>query len=346
MQRRAVINDRRFESLRPPFRNTGGLIVADPETVMRQGAEFFGSGTHGNRGDKIIPQAEMSSINLGKTQILAVRSTPCRSRQEGDGSVFTLAMPCDGESVRFKQGRTQEIIKPGDIHMTPRTENLLEIGYFSGLIVPIHNARIRRVMAAMGGHSFLGNINYSFVLRGESGGGSAGFFGRFWSFIGYIDGLLGESGHLPLAMGLGEQMYRLVAIALFEQSGVLESLQSCWCSKSNDWHNQLDELVDYIKENAHLGLTLTDLEEQSHYSTRHLQSLFRQKFDCAPMQFVRRQRLTSAMEKLQTADYDATVTSIGRDCGYRFTSNFTADFHRQFGVTPSTVLRASRGGEK
>ena len=145
-------------------------------------------------------------------------------------------------------------------------------------------------------------------------------------------------------MGLGEQMYRLVAIALFEQSGVLESLQSCWCSKSNDWHNQLDELVDYIKENAHLGLTLTDLEEQSHYSARHLQSLFRQKFDCTPMQFVRRQRLTSAMEKLQTADYDATVTSIGRDCGYRFTSNFTTDFHRQFGVTPSTVLRASRGG--
>ena len=154
MQRRAVINDRRFESLRPPFRNAGGLIVSDPETVMRQGTEFFGSGIHGNRGEKIIPQAEMSSTNLGKAQILAVRSTPCRSRQEGDGSVFTLAMPCGGESIRFKQGRAQEIIKPGDIHMTPRTENLLEIGYFSGLIVPIHNARIRRAMAAMGGHSF------------------------------------------------------------------------------------------------------------------------------------------------------------------------------------------------
>ena len=79
--------------------------------------------------------------------------------------------------------------------------------------------------------------------------------------------------------------------------------------------------MDYIRANAHRGITLTDLEERSHYSARRLQALFREKFDCTPMQFVRRERLTTAMQKLQTADWNETVTSIARDCGYGFVSN-------------------------
>jgi AraC-like DNA-binding protein len=63
------------------------------------------------------------------------------------------------------------------------------------------------------------------------------------------------------------------------------------------------------------------------------------------MQFVRRQRLSAAMEKLQTADLDDTVTTIARDTGYRYTSNFTNDFQREFGVKPSVVLRSSRSGK-
>jgi AraC-like DNA-binding protein len=115
-------------------------------------------------------------------------------------------------------------------------------------------------------------------------------------------------------------------------------------SNSAVWTHSLDDLVDYIRQNAHLNLTLTDLEEQSHYSGRHLQDLFREKFDCTPMQFVRRQRLSAAMERLQTADENETVTNVARDFGYAYSSNFTTDFHREFGVTPSIVLRSTRGG--
>jgi AraC-like DNA-binding protein len=52
------------------------------------------------------------------------------------------------------------------------------------------------------------------------------------------------------------------------------------------------------------------------------------------------------MERLQVADHDDTVTKIARECGYRFMSNFTTDFQREFGVTPSVVLRTSRMGAK
>ncbi|MFM7548588.1 MAG: helix-turn-helix domain-containing protein [Cyanobacteriota bacterium] len=55
--------------------------------------------------------------------------------------------------------------------------------------------------------------------------------------------------------------------------------------------------MDDIISHRCSSITLTNLEEQSHYSARHLQSLFRKKFGCTPIQFVRRQRLEEAMEQ-------------------------------------------------
>lgn len=112
------------------------------------------------------------------------------------------------------------------------------------------------------------------------------------------------------------------------------------------WSACLDTLVDYIHTNAHLNLTLTDLEEQSHYSGRRLQQLFRDRFDCTPMQYVRRQRLGNALQRLKNAQPGDTVTRIARDCGYRHMSNFTVDFRKQYGIHPSSLLRASRSQQQ
>jgi AraC-like DNA-binding protein len=160
----------------------------------------------------------------------------------------------------------------------------------------------------------------------------------------YIDNLLGESAHLPEALGLQEQIYRLVALAIMQSTGSMELHLRRSASTIGPWNAKLDELVDYIRANIHLNLTLTDLEEHSHYSARHLQNLFREKFECTPMQFVKKHRLTKAMEALQTADEDDTVISISRTYGYRSSSSFTTEFRREFGINPSRVLRASRGG--
>ncbi len=70
----------------------------------------------------------------------------------------------------------------------------------------------------------------------------------------------------------------------------------------------------------------------------------RERFDCAPMQFVKRQRLARAMERLREPAVDDTVARITRDCGYHYTSNFSTDFQRYYGIKPSVVLRSSRGG--
>jgi AraC-like DNA-binding protein len=70
--------------------------------------------------------------------------------------------------------------------------------------------------------------------------------------------------------------------------------------------------------------------------------MFRKRFNCTPMQFVRRQRLELAMEQLSKPQSGDTVMRIARECGYRHASNFSVDFQKQFGSRPSDVLRLSR----
>lgn len=344
MPRQTLSVDQRYESLPSPFRNGGRCVTADPETLMKQGTEFFGSGNHCNRRVRIEPQAAMKVVSTGKLQILCFKSTPCITREEGDGDSSTLAMPYAGGIHRFKDGIKNEEIAPGDIHINPRNGGSVTVRYFTGLIARLEHRRLYRTLRAISGGDSTVLLGESLVIRGKESATQPGTSRKVWSLIKYIDEVLGEDSYLPAVLGLDEQVYRSLALALLETFVTNEKIKRRWSTDGNTWGSGLDELVDYIRMNAYLDLTLTDLEEQSHYSGRHLQNLFREKFDCTPMQFVRRQRLSMAMEKLQTAEGKVTVTSVARDCGYRHTSNFSTDFHREFGVKPSTVLRSSGGG--
>jgi AraC-like DNA-binding protein len=155
----------------------------------------------------------------------------------------------------------------------------------------------------------------------------------------YIDRVLLEEPYLADGLALDDQAYRLVAIAIAQKAYPAQLARQQ--TGKRRWSSSLDELVDYIASNRCSAITLTELEEQSNYSRRHLQNLFRERFGCTPMQFVRRQRLTAAMEKLQAAEERTTVSRVARDCGYRSISNFSSDFQRFFGEQPSQVLRRS-----
>ena len=333
--------DERFSSLPFPLKNTNSTERCNPEEILKN-KSFFGNGIHFNQSQSKLPLAEIAKISIGKQELLAIRNTPLITEEEG-GGYFTIALIVSADQYRFKEGASSHDLTPGDIHLDPRAGGTTHVGYFSGFIFAAEHERLERTICAMKGGDVRWNPEKSYILHGGGSSDTCINNGQFWSLFSFIDQLLSESNFLTQALGLDEQIYRLLALSLIQAEGSLDKVRKRWESVTNDWTSPLDDLVDYIVQNANLNLTLTDLEEQSNYSGRHLQNLFREKFDCTPMQFVRRQRLTAAMEKLQTADYDATVTSIGRDCGYHFTSNFTTDFHRQFGVTPSAVLRASRG---
>ena len=334
------IRDKRLNTLPFPLKNAGNFSSADPTDMLN--LDLIGKGRSANNSSVIQPSADYALAKIGEVNIVATRTTPCTSIAQ-DEQKITLAMLHAGERYRYQKENSIQHIEPGSIHLCQRTGGIAHIGFFSGIICEIDRLRLERTMRAMGAEKFTWNPQRSYVLRERHPKRGCDTQRHLWSLISFADELLGESRYLATGLGLDEQVYRLLALSLFQEEGVLERIEKSWEMSTKQWAHPLDDLVDYIRSNPHLKLTVTDLEEQSHYSSRQLQNLFKEKFDCTPMQFVRRQRLSAAMERLQTADEDDTVTDIARDCGYLYTSNFSTDFHREFGVTPSVVLRSSRG---
>jgi AraC-like DNA-binding protein len=332
----------KFASLPFPLGSTGSIQSLDPTTLFSEGKDFFGSGVHSSKKGSVRPQADARVIQVGKLKLLATRTTPCISIEEGAG-FSTLSMSYAGDTHQYKDGRIIQTIEPGDIHLSPRTGGIANVGYFSGIICQIDHTRLKRTIRVMKGEDTRVNLEEPYVFQKKEADQEGAATRHLWSYLSYVDQVLRESEYLAAGLALDEQIYRLLALSVLQAGGALERVKKHLKSPTNKWTNPLDDLVDYIRSNTHLNLTLTDLEEQSHYSARHLQNLFREKFNCTPMQFIRRQRLSAAMERLQTCDHDDTVTKIARECGYRFISNFTTDFQREFGIAPSVVLRASRG---
>jgi transcriptional regulator GlxA family with amidase domain len=108
----------------------------------------------------------------------------------------------------------------------------------------------------------------------------------------------------------------------------------------------LDSLIDWMHAHCHEPISLTELEQRSHYSRRNLQYAFKARFGCGPMQYLRRQRLWQARRRLERADPGSTLSGIALASGYLSLESFRRDFRRRFGVAPSVLLargRARRG---
>jgi AraC-like DNA-binding protein len=313
--------------------------VCSPIDLMD--GQLFGDGGVKSQVQTTRPCIECSLLEFGGMPILAGRTTPIDAWEQGAGA-FSVTM-CFSGGPRYQEGSSSLAVAPGDVLLLPRTGGCISTGYLSSVNFPIEHGRLERTLRAMQVGQFRPQRDRPHLLSGDAKGRVAGHAALLFGYLRFVDQLLAESRHLGSLLGLDEQLYRLMALSLLRASPGFDAVQRHWSSWRSRWGASLDDLVDYIRCNAHAPLTLTDLEVQSNYSARHLQTLFRERFACTPMQFVRQQRLTLAMQRLQSAQPGDTVTLIARSCGYRYTSNFSCDFRREFGVTASSVLRASRG---
>ena len=330
--------DHQLASLPFPLSNLPIDQVLDPRDV--QGEEkTFGSGSFKAHQTTGSQRLECSFLDLGGLDLLVARATPHHSWEQDQGrSSLTL---CYGGRHHYTEGRSVIALEPGDLFLNPRQGGQMSIGYIASINCPVEHDRLTRTLRAMKAGDLGLNLEQPLRIKNRGPGECSGYQSSLFAFFGFVDQLLGECRYLAAGLGLDEQIYRLLGLSLLKEANALELVEQRWAASCNRWSSPLDDLVDFIRSNAHRGLTLTDLEEHSSYSARHLQTLFREKFDCTPMQFVRRQRLTVALERLETAAAGETVSQIARDCGYRSTTNFTADFKKTFGVTPSAVLRSS-----
>jgi AraC-like DNA-binding protein len=120
-------------------------------------------------------------------------------------------------------------------------------------------------------------------------------------------------------------------------------LAECAAPEPSAVDTNRDSLIDWMHAHRHEPISLTELEQRSHYSRRYLQCVFKARFGCGPMQYLRRQRLRRARRRLERATPGTTVSGIALACGYLSLACFRRDFRHRFGVSPSELLAQSHG---
>ena len=138
--------------------------------------------------------------------------------------------------------------------------------------------------------------------------------------------------------GVDDQIYRVMAMML--KPHLFKSEVDHFSGQSHN-KNLLDRVCQYIQENKHQLITLSDLERVGCMSRRNLHYAFQRKFHCTPMQWVRVQRLETARSMLIKTGSSLTVTTIAFLCGFNKASNFSHDYQHRFGELPSATI-ASR----
>jgi AraC-like DNA-binding protein len=156
--------------------------------------------------------------------------------------------------------------------------------------------------------------------------------------------LHGDDPDLLERLAIGDQVCSLVAALIDPKPYSLSSSESSQQVVSQE-DDHFDALIRYVNSNLHQPLNLTVLAKQSHYSTRALQYVFRNRLGCTATQWIRNQRLDLAWQLLHSATPEDNVTRIAQACGYRSMSLFSIEFQRRFHIKPSVLLRSTRDSQ-
>ncbi|MEU8632535.1 AraC family transcriptional regulator [Amycolatopsis sp. NPDC048633] len=102
--------------------------------------------------------------------------------------------------------------------------------------------------------------------------------------------------------------------------------------------------IAYIEGTAAEDIRITDIAAAARLSARALQESFRRYLDTTPMAYLKSVRLDRAHADLRQAAVEegVTVASVAHRWGFGNLGRFSAEYRREFGRSPSEVLRASR----
>jgi transcriptional regulator GlxA family with amidase domain len=106
----------------------------------------------------------------------------------------------------------------------------------------------------------------------------------------------------------------------------------------------LNAALGYISQHLAEKICLGDLSSAAGVSNRTVGYLFLRTYGVTPMAFVKGRRLTKAHWLLQRADpATTTVAAIARSCGFTHMGQFSQDYKRVIGESPSATLSRAGG---
>jgi len=286
-------------------------------------------------------RCHLGGLRLGDLSLMALWGPGLRGEVEGSVQA-SFILPyrgsgqfrLEGRSLVNSAGLTLLYLPPGPW----RTTN----DAMGGIKIRLDPRQLRAVVRSMAGPGVAAEHWQSIgaaprvVPAGEAA--SLHLVERLYRLMAFIDALLLRHGDVAEALRLDDLLLRQIATvlapALLAEPSPPEAEPSLLA---------IDALVDWMHAHCHEPICLSDLERRSHYSRRSLQYIFRARFGCGPMQYLRRQRLWLARRRLEEQAGDQASASgmadLARSLGYLSLASFSRDFRSCFGVPPSGLRR-------
>ncbi len=94
----------------------------------------------------------------------------------------------------------------------------------------------------------------------------------------------------------------------------------------------IEQIVQFMEQNyQNPTLSIMDLEEHMHYSGNHIRNLFKEAYQCTPMEYLLQLRINKAKELLATTNMKAV--SVAESVGYENSKYFYSLFKKHTGMT-------------
>lgn len=102
----------------------------------------------------------------------------------------------------------------------------------------------------------------------------------------------------------------------------------------------MEELLEFLEQNTHQNITLTEMADRVLLSVSHFRTLFQDIYGVTPGAFFRNVRLQKARRKL--TETLTPIKEIARQTGYEEVPHFHRAFKSHFGMSPGTYRRNNK----
>jgi AraC-like DNA-binding protein len=276
-----------------------------------------------------------TTIKLGPLKVFATNGTaidlevdPCNK------SYFIL--PFETQAAFHISGNPLSISTAQDIVYVPPMPWKIVVGspQMSILVIVVDSHAEQTCMASMFEpkkrlQSVQDGLDQPVVLSAGSGHGDA-LLVSIHANLRFINSVISQPGNSMSRLGLGDLLLRQLLFLWKEKYPEVEM--------ETVGTLELNQLVDWIRQHCCEPICLADLEALSGYTGRSLQRAFQKRFGCGPMQWLRKERLHMACQRLDSAAAGTSVAEIAKACGYSGLPAFSRDFKKEYQVTPSQRL--------
>jgi AraC-like DNA-binding protein len=281
-------------------------------------------------------------VSLGQVSVLASSGSPVVVVADAvECSTFMLPYHDCGGTYQIEGQYFTNHYRGNVLYIPPVPWRLhCETRLLAGLSLLIPTAQLQSTAQAMGAGSVpLDSLSAALAnpaeLRTEDARGSA-LLDALFRFFGFVESVRQLQETVPAILRLDDLLVRQLLLLMMPGLGEATMLARS-PSTQESWFGQL---LDWMDANCHRALSLSELEERSGYGRRSLQNAFNQRFDCGPMQWLRRRRLHKARQLLlEGLPANTKVRQVSLACGYISFSSFCRDYRREFGCTASADLR-------